>query len=221
MDVEMNDREKKMKPSNARRRVFGVKKEACSISEPERTLIIPQLKKVHAFILFAVIWSFFIINGFYVNVGFPTMLYISYFASAVVYTNIFKDTVFLNSIAAPFAFISVADTIADIVYQTDALWIHLPVAVIVTILVNTRRKFDLSYMIAASILYSIWLYTIYWYFFGNFVDPIYAFVPAPFNDAAFLAFMTGVGTMSTSVGIWFFRSRCSSPLAPYAKRTIW
>lgn len=52
------------------------------------------------------------------------------------------------------------------------------------------------------------------------VDPSYDIIPAPFNDVMFLTVMNLVGFVATTFGIWFFRSRCSSPLFPWMKKVI-
>jgi len=207
----------KEKPMKSTKKIINVKKGACPTTEPEHN-VIPQLKPVPAFVMFTVILVTMTLWGSMSR--FPTMLYITYFSTAIVYTNIFKDSLFVNSLAAPFAFFSVADSIADIIYNTGALGVHLPVAIVIIILVNIRKKYDLIIMLTASVIYAVWAYTIFWYFW-DIDGPSFSALQPPFNDAEFLAAMCLVGMVSVCTGIWFFRSRCTSPLVPKYTKVFW
>lgn len=195
------------------REPFIVKKIECGRVMEEKTRVFKQLSNVHAFVLFVIVFSIEIIAGAIQN--FPTIFFISYFCLAINVTAFFKETPVINSIVAPFSFLSVANAIVDIIFGAQALVVHLPAAIIAVYIVNTRRDFLLPVMMAACFLYTLWLYTIFLHIFSEFGDPAYNNIPPPFDNAVFLAFMCAIGLFSTSFGVWFLRSRCKSSIFPW------
>lgn len=200
------------------RKVINVKKGACPTDEPMVTRYVPQLKNVHAILLFFAIFSIWLVYG--LIQGFPSLWFISYFGFSIVLTNLFKDNTTLNSLVAPFTFLSTATSIVDIIGMNGVLFIHLIPAIISIFIVNVRRNYNLAIMMASSFVYTIWMYMTFEYTM-NFADPVYDRIPPPFDDSLILGFWIGFGMFVTTFCIWLLRSQCRSSLFPWAKKTAW
>lgn len=206
------------KKTGVHRKVLRVEKESCPVEDVPRNRYVPQLKNVPAFILFCAIFFIWLVYG--LLQGFPSVYFISYFAFALVITNLFKDSANLNSMAAPFTFLSTSTAIIDIIGANGVLFIHLIPSIVIIFIVNVRRNYKLEVMMFASLIYSIWMFMILTYSL-DLADPTYSQIPEPFDNSVILGFWIGFGTFVTSFCIWILRSNCKSPLFPWAKKTAW
>lgn len=183
-------------------RIMNVKKRVCDTTERDSIVDIGKYG-ITAIVIFLA--GMFIITAAGAVYGAPSFITLSTFATVMCIVIIVKDSVFINSLVAPFAVIFIMVAVRDFwVGEIIVGFGHLAIAVVSIYIIAKRNRFYFVVMIVVSFVYAIWIYLVDVLVWPTYIDGLYFT-----NNHEVQLLINFLINAILSFVIWRFKSVCS------------
>jgi len=183
-------------------KIMNIKKRSCETTERDTLIDIDKYGATAIVIFLAVMFIFTALGA--VN-GQASFVLLTTFATAMCIVIVLKDSVFLNSLVAPFAVIFIAVSIRDFWIGAIGPFVyHLVIAIISMYIIARRNRFQFTVMMIASFVYASWIYLVDIFLMPTYIDGMYF----TNNHEVQLLINFTVNAILSFI-IWRFKSVCS------------